>query len=264
VTNQKAILAVSFGSSHHQTRKNTIEAIEQALGAAHPGRTVRRAFTSGLIIRKLQGEGIQVQGVGPALEGLIAEGAADLIVQPTHVTAGFEYEKMQSQLEPYRSRFEQVRVGAPLLAGEEDYAQLAAALAEETKGYDRQDTAVVWLGHGSGHPAGGAYRKLEGYCRQAGGRRHFIGTVEAKPDLEEVLAAVKSCREMQRVVLLPLMIVAGEHALQDMAGEWEGSWRTAFTRAGYETECVLKGLGQYPAVREMFVRHSLEAAPLEA
>jgi sirohydrochlorin cobaltochelatase len=263
VTNQQAVLVVSFGSSHHQTRQDTIEAIEQDIAAAHPGRIVRRAFTSGMIIRKLREEGIAVHGVAPALESLMAEGVNDLILQPTHVTAGFEYEKMRSQAQSYQGRFARVSLGAPLLSGEEDYVQVAAALAAAAKSYDRPDTAVVWLGHGSAHPANSVYPRLERHCRQAGGRRHFIGTVEAKPDLEAVAAAVKACGGIKKVVLLPLMIVAGEHAVQDMAGDQADSWKTAFERAGYEVECVLQGLGQYPAIRRIFVRHSLEAAPWE-
>ncbi len=259
MTANKAILVVSFGTSHHQTRKDTIEAIEQAIAAAYPERIIRRAFTSGMIIRKLKGEGVVIDDVAAAMESLIAEGVTDLIVQPTHVMDGFEYEKMKDQMEPYRGRFAQIKLGAPLLDSDEDYAQVADILASETKEHDKEDTAIVWMGHGTEHPANIAYRKLEQYCRQAGYQRHFIGTVEAEPDLDEVAAAVKAYPGIKKVVLLPLMIVAGDHAVNDMAGDEEDSWKTVFEEAGYEVECVLKGMGQYPAVRQIFVRHTKEA-----
>lgn len=259
MTAKKAILAVSFGTSHHQTRKDTIEAIEKAIAAACPDRLIRRAFTSGMIIRKLQGEGVSIDDVAAAMDKLIAEGVTDLIVQPTHVMDGFEYEKMRDQVEPFRSRFAQIKLGAPLLDSDEDYAQVVEALAAETKDHEAEDVAIVWMGHGTEHPANSAYGKLERCFRQAGYQRHFIGTVEAEPGLEEVAAAVKACQGIKKVVLLPLMIVAGDHAVNDMAGDEEDSWKTAFEEAGYEVECVLKGMGQYPAIRQIFVRHTKEA-----
>ena len=149
-------------------------------------------------------------------------------------------------------------VGRPLLVEDRDYDTLIGALAEETAPYNTSDTAIVFMGHGTEHAANATYPKLQQKLIRAGFHNFFIGTVEAEPTVEDVLADVRKT-DVKKVVLLPLMVVAGDHANNDMAGDAEDTWKAVFANAGYETRCVLKGLGQYPAVQQMFVDHVADA-----
>ena len=201
---ERAVLAVSFGTSHRDTLEKNIAAIEAALAAAFPERTVRRAFTSGMILRKLAGEGTHIDNVPQALERLLAEGCTDVVVQPTHVMNGEEYHKL-----------------------------LAYALMEYT-------------------------------FHDLGRKDVVIGTVEGYPGFGEALRRLKERPQVRRVELRPLMTVAGDHAKNDLAGDEEDSWRRRLEAEGYETACVLTGLGEYPAVRALFVEHARQAEQLQA
>lgn len=260
MSNKKpVILAVSFGTSYNESRDLTIGAVEKALGEAFPGWEVRRAFTSQIIIDILaEREGLKIDNVTQAMARLVLDGVKEVIVQPTHVVPGMEYDEVIAETALYAGKFDFFRVGAPLLTVDADYENLIAVLAEETKEYNRADTALVFMGHGTEHAANGVYVKLQEKLNDAGYGNFFIGTVEATPDLNDVLAMVRKS-DAERVVLLPLMIVAGDHANNDMAGDEEDSWKTAFESAGYRVECVLKGMGQYPGVRKMIVDHCREA-----
>lgn len=252
---KKAILVVSFGTSYNETRAVTIEAIEGAVTKAFPDYEVRRAFTSQIIIDKLEErDGLEIDNVKEAMERLIADGVGTLVVQPTHVMNGFEYDEMKEAIAPYEDSFKNISYGLPLLISDEDYAEVVSILADETAEYNTDDTAIVFMGHGTEHEANSTYAKLQQKFDDAGYTNYFIGTVEAEPTLEDVVAAVEKTGA-KKVVLLPLMIVAGDHANNDMAGDEEGSWKTEFKAAGYEVEPVLKGLGQYEGIQKMFVEH---------
>lgn len=256
---KKALLVVSFGTSYNETRAVTIEAIESAITKAFPEFDVRRAFTSQIIIDKLKTrDGLEIDNVTQAMERLIDEGYGTLVVQPTHVMNGYEYDEMVAAIEPYRDSFSQLVYGKPLLSDEADYDSMVKILTDETAQYNTEvtprDTAIVFMGHGTEHPANDTYALLQQKLLDAGFENYLVGTVEAEPNLEDVMDAAKSLG-VSKVVLLPLMIVAGDHAANDMAGDEEGSWKTEFKAEGYEVECVLKGLGEYPAVQEMFVSH---------
>lgn len=257
---KKAILVVSFGTSYNETRKATIGAVEEAITAAFPEYEVRRAFTSQMIIDKLkERDGEEIDNVEEALANLVAEGVGTLIIQPTHVMNGHEYDEMRELAAPYEKQFVSVKYGKPLLQDEKDYEEMVDILTEETKAYQETDTAVVFMGHGTDHEANATYEKLDGFFKDAGYDNYYVGTVEAAPSLEDVMAEVNQ-GSYEKVVLLPLMIVAGDHASNDMAGDEEGSWKTAFKSEGYEVECILKGMGEYPGVQEMFVAHAQDAA----
>ena len=249
------ILVVSFGTSYYETRKNTIDAIEQDIRAAYPDYEVRRAFTAQTIINILEKrDGYNIENVTQALERMVQEGVKNVILQPTHVMTGYEYDDMVAEASKFEGKFDSLKISRPVLVEDADYETLVSVLAEETEAYNADGTAVVFMGHGTEHEANATYTKLQAQFHLAGYRNYYIGTVEATPSVEDVLEAVKAT-DASKVVLLPLMIVAGDHANNDMAGDEEDSWKTIFTQAGYEVECVLRGMGSYPGVRQMILDH---------
>ncbi len=257
---KKAVLAVSFGTSYNESRTASIGAVESAIADAFKEFEVRRAFTSQMVINKLKRrDGERIDNVEEAMKRLVADGVKTLVVQPTHVTNGFEYEKMADAVTRFAEQFDALALGKPLLTSDEDYARLADILLEETAPYNKPKTAVVFMGHGTGHPANTAYARLGDIFKATdGAKNYYIATVEATPTLADVLAEVAQT-DATRVVLLPLMIVAGDHASNDMAGHGDDSWRTQFEKAGYAVECVIKGLGEYPGIRQMFLSHTRDA-----
>lgn len=254
---KKALLAVSFGTSHLDTLAKTIAVIEADLAAAFPDRTLRRAFTSGMILRRLAKEGLVIDDVPAALERLAAEGYGDVLIQPTHVMNGDEYDKLAEQAAPFQGRFAALRLGAPLLTGVEDYRETVRALLEELPPR-RDGAAVVYMGHGTGHFANAAYALLEYVFHDAGRPDVVIGTVEGYPGFEEVLRRLEERGDVREVELRPLMIVAGDHAKNDLAGEEPDSWRSQLEARGYAVSCVLRGMGENAGVRRVFLRHARE------
>lgn len=253
---KKAILSVSFGTSYPDTLLKTIAATEQALADAFPGWEVRRAFTSGMIIRKLrERDGVEIENVTQAMHRLEDEGYTHVAVQSTHVMHGEEYEKMLSQLEPFRLRMK-ISVGMPLLHSEEDYASVAQALLEWLPALD-EDEALVLMGHGTTHFANSAYAQME-HMLQARCDRVYLATVEGYPTLESVQRQLAKRTQIRRLMLAPFMLVAGDHARNDMSGE-EDSWAEQLRKAGYVVRCILQGLGECPAVRALFVEHCRQA-----
>jgi sirohydrochlorin cobaltochelatase len=252
---ERAILVVSFGTSYNDSREATIGAIERAIAAAYPDDDVRRAFTSQTIIDKLKArDGLEIDNVEQAMERLVADGIGTLVVQPTLVMNGKEYDEMRAAVAPFEAQFASLKFGQPLLISDADYTDLAAAIATETASYAAPGTAIVYMGHGTEAASNSAYTQLQDVLTAAGMNDYFVGTVEAEPDLEAVMTAVAAV-DASKVVLFPLMIVAGDHATNDMAGDEEGSWKTEFKAKGYEVEPVLKGLGEYPGVQQLFVEH---------
>jgi sirohydrochlorin cobaltochelatase len=255
---KQALLVVSFGTSYNESRAKTIEAIEKALTATYPDYDVRRAFTSQTIINKLADrDGLQIDNVEQAMEKLVSEGFKKVVVQPTHVMSGFEYDSVIEAIEPYKAKFDSLVCGLPLLTSDADYDQVVSILADEAKAYAGDGVAIVYMGHGTEHASNTTYEKLAGKLL-AKAPNHFIGTVEAEPALDDVINEVEASGAT-KVVLYPLMIVAGDHANNDMAGDEEDSWKTAFKSEGYEVECILKGLGEYKGIQDMFIAHAAEA-----
>lgn len=257
---KKVILVVSFGTSYNETRAATIGAVETAIADTYKDFEVRRAFTSQIIINKLKSrDNEQIDNVEEAMNRLVADGVKTLVVQPTHVMNGFEYDEMVEAITPFADKFDAISIGKPLLSSDKDYAELADIITEETTQYNVVKTAVVFMGHGTEHPANATYAKLDGILKaMSNAENYHIGTVEAAPSLEDVMTGVAKT-DATKVVLLPLMIVAGDHACNDMAGDEEDSWKTQFKGEGYEVECVIKGLGEYPGIQKMFVEHTQDA-----
>ncbi|MFP3090140.1 sirohydrochlorin cobaltochelatase [Treponema sp. TIM-1] len=249
------LLVVSFGTSYNESRAKTIEAIEKTLAAAYPGYEQRRAFTSQIIIDKLkERDGLNIDNVTDAMERLRSDGVKQVVVQPTHVMSGHEYDDVIAEIKPFEKYFASITYSLPLLISDQDYTDIVNILTEETKQYADDNTAVVFMGHGTEHAANATYAKLSQQLKSRNFSHYLIGTVEAEPSLEDVIAETEGLK-VKRVVLLPLMIVAGDHANNDMAGDEEDSWKTIFESHGYEVVPVLRGLGEYPGVRDMFVRH---------
>ena len=253
---KKAILAVSFGTSYPDTLLKTIAATEQALAEAFPDWEVRRAFTSGMIIRKLkERDGVEIENVSQAMHRLEQEGYTHVAVQSTHVMHGEEYEKMLSQLEPYRLRM-QISVGMPLLHSEGDYTSVAQALLNWLPPLDA-DEALVLMGHGTTHFANSAYAQME-HMLQGLCDRVYLATVEGYPTLDSVERQLAKRTEIRRLMLAPFMLVAGDHARNDMSAD-EDSWAAQLKKAGYPVRCILQGLGECPAIRALFVEHCRQA-----
>lgn len=257
----KALLVVSFGTTHDETREKTIGAIERDLAARFPQRRLYRGLTSRVIAAHLKERGLQADALEEALARMQEDGMADILVQPTHLMTGAENDRMLAALAEAPAAFAQIRTGRPLLADQEDRMDLAEILAEELlTGADAE--ALVLMGHGSAKKPGAnrLYDQMQEAFRASGRENIFVGTVEGTPSFEDVLRQLMQMEKRPAAVTAaPLMIVAGDHAKNDMAGESEDSWKRRLEEAGFEVRPVLKGLGEYPGVREMIVRHAAEA-----
>ncbi|WP_368077820.1 sirohydrochlorin cobaltochelatase [uncultured Agathobaculum sp.] len=253
------LLVVSFGTSYNDNRRETIGAIEKAMQAAFPELSVRRGFTSQIIIDHVnKRDGEKIDNVTEALDRAVDNGVKTLVVQPTHLMNGLEYNDLKDELAGYSDSFEKIALGEPLLTSDEDFQKVADAIVEVTKEYDDGETAICFMGHGTEAESNQVYSKMQQVLTDGGHKNYFVGTVEATPSLEDVIAAVKESG-CKKVVLRPLMIVAGDHANNDMAGDEDGSWKTEFEKAGFEVTTVVEGLGSIPAIQDILVAHAQAA-----
>lgn len=251
---KQAILAVSFGTSYSDTREKTIDRIEEDMRQAYPDDTVYRAWTSKMIIRKLrERDHMIVPTVPEALEQIKKDGVTDLIVQPTHIINGIENDQMKEEVLAQKGFFRSVRFGTPLLTTTEDNIAVLTALMEEYEDIPKED-AIVFMGHGTTHHANAVYAALDYTLKDLGYPRAFMGTVEAYPSLIHIFRRLNET-DVQRVHLVPFMLVAGDHANNDMASGDDDSWRSQFEAAGYEAVCHLKGLGEYEGIRKIYLKH---------
>ena len=227
---EKELLVVSFGTSFNDSRRLTIGAIESALEKAFPEYAVRRGFTSQIIIDHVaKRDGEIIDNMQEALDRAVDNGVKTLVVQPTHLMNGLEYEEMSKAIAQYSDAFEQISIGQPLLTSDEDFQAVAKAITEATADYDDGETAIVFMGHGTEAESNGVYAKMQQVLTDGGYAHYYVGTVEATPSLDDVLEAVKQ-GSYKRVVLRPLMVVAGDHANNDMAGDEDDSWKTTFEK----------------------------------
>ena len=253
------LLVLSFGTSYNDSRRLTIGAIEGDLEKAFPDFSVRRGFTANIIIDHVQRrDNILIDDVDAALERAVNNGVKNLVVQPTHLMHGLEYDELVEEVGNYSDAFDQVVFGEPLLNSDDDFARVEKAITEWTASYDDGETAICFMGHGTEADSNEVYQKMQDLLTKDGYTNYFVGTVEAEPSLDDVLAKVQA-GDYKRVVLEPLMVVAGDHANNDMAGDEDGSWKKTFEDAGYEVECLLRGLGENEDIRAIYVDHAKAA-----
>ena len=278
---ENELLVVSFGTSFNDSRAADIKGIEDALQEAYPDWSVRRAFTAQIIINHVQArDGEKIDNMQQALDRAVANGVKNLVVQPTHLMHGAEYDEMNEMLDQYRDKFESVAVAEPLLgevgadatvinADKEAVAKAITAEAVKTAGYDSLDaaaadkTAFVFMGHGTSHTAKVSYSQMQTVMQTLGYANVFIGTVEGEPEetaCENVIEAVKAAG-YTKVVLRPLMVVAGDHANNDMAGEDADSWLSQFKAAGCfdAIDTQIAGLGEIADVQQLYIAHTKAA-----
>lgn len=248
---KKAVVCVSFGTSVPAGREN-ITAVENVLRQAAQDRMFISAFTSPTIRRILRERGETVYSPAEALEALRSRGVTEVLLQPTHILRGHEYDKLKREAAPWRDRFDSLRVGNPLLSDTEDLRTLAAGLSAA---YPQQNgETLVLFGHGTDHAADLVYPALQTAFRLAGRTDVLVGTVEGWPAFGDVLAQLRA-RSGKTVHLVPLMLVAGDHALNDMAGADPDSWKSRLEAEGFAVRASLRGLGVMPAVQAMYRAH---------
>lgn len=256
---ESELLVVSFGTSFNDSRRLTIGAIENKMIEAFPDWDVRRAFTSQIIIDHVKKrDNVTIDNLKEALDRAVDNGVKKLVVQPTHLMSGFEYTDVKNEVAEYADSFEKLAVGEPLLTSEEDFKEVISIITEATKEYDDGETAIIFMGHGTEADSNEVYTKLQTMIADAGYANYYIGTVEAEPGLEDVVEAAKD-GGYKRVVLEPLMIVCGDHANNDMAGDEEDSWKSVFEKEGFEVECVMRGLGELPEIQDLLAEHAKKA-----
>ena len=278
---ENEILVVSFGTSFNNSRAADIKGIEDALQAAYPDWSVRRAFTAQIIINHVQArDGEKIDNVNQALERAVNNGVKNLIVQPTHLMHGAEYDELIGELDNYRDQFESVQVAEPLLgevgadatvinADKKAVAEILTAEAVKTAGYDsleaaKEDgTAFVFMGHGTSHTAKVSYSQMQTQMKELGYDNVFIGTVEGEPEETACEAVIDAVAEAgyTKVILRPLMVVAGDHANNDMAGGDEDSWLSMFKASGKfdSVDTQIEGLGEIEGIQKIYVEHTADA-----
>ena len=254
------ILVTSFGTSYPSSRHATIGAIEADIREAFADYDVRRAFTAQIIIDHIEKDtGRHVDNFEEAMDKLVAEGVKEVIVQPTHLMDGFEYTDIKNSLADYEGKFEKIALGAPLLASEEDQIAVAEAVKQAMERYEDDDTAICLMGHGTEAESNAIYATMQQVFEDLGYKNYFIATVEATPTFADAAKAAKDAG-YTKAVLRPFMVVAGDHANNDMADpEDPESFVSVLTEAGFETQCVIEGLGQLDTIDEIYVRHVQDA-----
>ena len=256
---EKEILVVSFGTSFNDSRRENIGGIEAAVEKAFPEWSVRRGFTSQIIIDHVERrDGFKIDNLKQALDRAVENGVKELVIQPTHLMSGFEYNDVVTEAAGYADAFEKISVGKPMLNTDADFERLISIITADTAAKDDGETAIIFMGHGTEAESNGVYAKLQEMLTAGGHDHYFIGTVEAEPSLDDVLAAIEG-KGYTKVVLEPLMVVAGDHANNDMAGDEEDSWKSILTAEGYEVTCILRGLGELEDIRAIYAAKALEA-----
>ena len=282
---ENELLVVSFGTSFNDSRANDIGGIEKALQSAYPEWSVRRAFTAQIIINHIQArDDEKIDNMEQSLDRAVANGVKNLVVQPTHLMHGAEYDELTEAVEKYKDKFDSVKIAEPLLgevgadasainADKKAVAEAITAEAVKTAGFDSLDaakedgTAFVFMGHGTSHTAKVSYSQMQTQTEQLGYENVFIGTVEGEPEetsCEEVIEKLKAAG-YKKVILRPLMVVAGDHANNDMAGDDEDSWKSLFEASGAfdSIETQIAGLGEIDTIQQLYVAHTKAAIEAE-
>jgi len=273
---QRLLLAVSFGTSFADTREKTIGAIERRLEERFPDCTVQRCFTSRMIRKKLlERDGLEIYSPEQAMRNAKEKGIRELIVQPLYLMHGFEHRRLMEAVREAAPSFDKLAVGKPLLSDDTDFSTMADAILRNLSAPE-PDTAVVLMGHGNEKKTrhipentkaeimsardiqdNAVFAGLQQSLRKAGADNYFVATVEGEPEIGDILPVIKE-RGFRIVVLAPFMVVAGDHARNDLAGEDEDSWKNIFTRSGFQVETVLRGIGEWEEVQDLFAAHAAQ------
>ena len=248
--NKKAILAVSFGTSYKDAEEKSINKIEDTLIKTFPDFEVRRAFTSEMIIKKLKKrDGIAIDNADAALKRLEEDGFNEVYIVPTYVIGGVEYDILKKAAESYAPKFKLLKLGTPVLFDDASYLNIASLVKNELKEDLKSDEAVIFMGHGTDHQADTSYEKLQRAFDETGDSC-IVATVEGSITLDDAIEKLKALK-LKKVVLHPFMIVAGDHAKNDMAGDEVSSWKNTLKAEGFSVRCIVKGLGEYEKVQEL-------------
>lgn len=270
---KKAILMVSFGTTHMDTRKKTIEVLEEEVrkrfGTEY---RIYRAWTSGIIRKRvLLNEGLEIRSVLEELEYIIHDGIKELIIVPSHIINGIENDMMIESILSYKDRFERIAFTTPLLTSDEDYENIVNVFDKEILGdlesisgidLREESNALILMGHGSSHYSNAAYPAMDYRFKQMGFKNIYIASVEAYPEIDVVIEMIRD-KGYRKIALLPFMIVAGEHAKNDMASDEEDSYKSLLLQEGYEVYPVLKGLGEYTGIRKLILEKISEVSKKE-
>jgi sirohydrochlorin cobaltochelatase len=250
---QKAILVVSFGTTNLKALKNNIEACEKSIGSKFAGYEIRRAFTSKIIKKNLfEKNGLDIDIVDEALTKLKKDDFKIVIIQPLHIIPGKEYHEIFESVQEHKKFFNKILIGKPLLNSIEDYDLVINAVNSFFKAADK-DQAIILMGHGTIHPANACYSclqlKLDDKYENI-----FIATVEGYPELDNIIPKLK-LKKIKKAILMPFMIVAGEHAANDMSGDNEDSWKNVLKSSGFEVEILMIGLGEIKGIQDIYIKH---------
>lgn len=253
MNDKNGILVVSFGSSYEETRKKSIDQLEKEIQEAYPEFSLYRAFTSPRIIKGLKEKGIQINDIEEALEKMRGDGIKRVIVQPTFMIRGLEYEKMCKSIDRHRQGFEALYIGEPLLTSVEDYFEVIEVIVDEVNKI-QEDEVILCMGHGVEHFMSVSYAALDYMFKDRGHENIYVATIDAFPRLEDVMKHFDK-KGYKHVRIIPFMLVAGHHVRKSMMEQVEESWKVQLENAGYEVECVFKGLGEYQKIRDLYRKH---------
>lgn len=267
---KKAILMVSFGTTHIDTRKKTIEVLEENVREKFSAEyKIYRAWTSGIIRKRvLLKEGLEIRSVLEELEYILNDGIEELIIVPSHIINGIENDMMIESILPYKDSFKKIAFTTPLLTDDADYENVVKVFEEEIladieniSGIDvrKEDNALILMGHGSSHYSNAAYPAMDYRFKQMGFKNIHIASVEAYPEIDVVIEMIRD-KGYRKIALLPFMIVAGEHAKNDMASDEEDSYKTLLSEEGYEVYPIIKGLGEYAGIRNLILEKISEVS----
>lgn len=258
---KKALLVISFGTSYPETRKKTIEATEKYLQKAFPDHDFYRAFTSRMIINKLKTRDNEaVDTPLEALKKLKEAGYTEVQCQTTHIINGYEYDITLKELKSFENDFKVLTLGRPLLTSMDDYEETVDVVMGQLPKLKKGE-ALLYMGHGSDHHANATYPCLDYMFKMKGYENVYVGTVEGFPELENLVPLLKE-KKYKKLYLAPFMLVAGDHAINDMASDEEDSWKTVLEEEGFNVACILEGLGEYAGIQKMFLDHLKKAQPV--
>lgn len=252
----RAVITASFGTAYKENLDAAIGAIEKTIAEAFPDCRVYRAFTGRNAINELKERyGLVVDDLNEALERAAGDGITELAVLPTHLLNGRDYMNLKKTLDNEKGNFVRAAVGKPLLSSASDFDAVIKALTNVMEIDNDGETAFCLMGHGTEIGGGNAYKKMQERMKEMGLEHYYIGSMESEPSLEDVLEALGE-RPYKRIVLRPLMVCAGLHAHREMAGSGESSWKSVLENRGYEVRCILEGLGEIPAIRDIYADHA--------